>query len=46
MKKTKILDTERCEQETVMVIDEEVIENVGHFKYLGERKKVMADQEM
>ena len=35
MKKTKILYFDEYEQETIMVIDGEVIEKKKHFEYLG-----------
>ena len=37
IKKTKIMDTEKCADKTAIVIDGEEIENVEHFEYLGAR---------
>ena len=37
VKKTKIRHSDKCVQETVIVIDGENIENVKHFEYLGSR---------
>ena len=35
IKKTKILDSDKCQTKTKIKVDDEEIENVSHFEYLG-----------
>ena len=37
VKKTKVMDTDKCKTKTKITVDGQVLENVNHFEYLGAR---------